>query len=82
MDEARTGEATGVVAGLLRLLALLWVLARVAVFVALGLSLFIVAFLGYFTLPFLFLGVALLVLAIGRGRLIARRARRRRGARQ
>lgn len=76
MLELRPRGPGGVIAGLLRGLALLWVLGRVAIFVTLALSLFLVAFLGYFTLPFLFLGVALVVLAAGRGHHLARRLRR------
>lgn len=76
MRDTSSDEGRGAVAGLLRLLALAWVLCRVAFFVGAGLSLFLIAFLGYFTLPFLFLAVALVVLAAGSGRTLAQRLRR------
>ena len=38
-------------------------LSRAAFFTGLGLSLFLIAFLGYFTIPFIFLAGALLILA-------------------
>jgi hypothetical protein len=38
-------------------------LVRALTFTALGLSLFLVAFLGYFTVPFVFLAAAVLILA-------------------
>lgn len=41
-----------------------WLLIRVAAFTVWALLLFMVVFLGYFTLPFLFVGGSLLLLAI------------------
>ena len=42
-----------------------WTLARVIVFTVFALSLFVLAFLGYFIVPFVFLGVALVLFTLG-----------------
>lgn len=49
---------------ILRSVLTVWILARVFFFTLFGLSLFILGFLGYFTLPFLFIGIALLLFVI------------------
>ena len=52
-------------------------LAKALFFTGLGLSLFLIAFLGYFTVPFIFLAGALLILASGNTARILRRMRNR-----
>jgi uncharacterized membrane protein len=52
-------------------------LARAAFFTGLGLSLFLLGFLGYFTVPFIFLAGALLLLASGSASRAYRRVRAR-----
>ena len=42
-----------------------WVLSRALTFTLLAVGLFLLAFLGYFTLPFVILGAGLLLLALG-----------------
>jgi len=42
-----------------------WTLVRVVMFTVFALSLFVLAFLGYFIVPFVFLGVALILFTLG-----------------
>ncbi len=44
-----------------------WVLLRVGFFIGAGLAIFLIAFLGYFTLPFIFIVVALALLGMSGG---------------
>ena len=52
-------------------------LAKALLFTTLGVSLFLIAFLGYFTVPFIFLAGALLILASGNTARTFRRMRDR-----
>lgn len=61
VDYTAPGGPTGLgpIQVLIRGIVTVWVLARVLFFTIFALSLFILGFLGYFTVPFIFIGIAL-----------------------
>ena len=76
-DGAPNGASVSLAAkgvdGLLRVVLVLWIFVRVAFFTALWLAVLLLAYIGYFTLSFVFMLVALtLVSALGAHRHISR----------
>lgn len=61
------GERRGLTGLVLDFLAATWIAARVVLFVGVTLGIFFVAYLGYFTVPFIFIAVALSLLGMSGG---------------
>ena len=61
------GERRGLAGFVTSVLTAGWIIVRVGFFTGLGLGIFLLAFLGYFTLPFIFIVLALALLGMSGG---------------